>query len=48
MYEVAWQEINKKYEIVTKRKSFTTQKALEKFIEKLIDKDNLYQILGTR
>ena len=48
MFEVAWMEFNKKNEIVTKRKSFSTEKALNRFIEKLFEKDNLYQIIGTR
>lgn len=48
MYEVAWQEISKSGKVLTKRKSFQTQKALEKFIEKLYDKDSFYGILATR
>lgn len=48
MFEVAWQEFNRKAEIVTKRKSFRTETALDRFVEKLCDKDNFYQILGYR
>lgn len=48
MFEVAWQEFNRKAEIVTKRKSFRTKAARDKFIEKLYDKDNFWQILGYR
>lgn len=48
MFEVAWQEFNRKAEIVTKRKSFRTEAALDKFIEKLHDKENFWQILGYR
>ena len=46
MFEVAWKEFNKSGRIVCKRKSFATQKALEKFIEKLYNSDNLYEIYG--
>lgn len=48
MYEVAWQEFNRKDQIITKRKSFRTEAALDKFVEKLYGKDNFYQILGYR
>lgn len=47
MHEVTWNEVNKKDQIVTKRKSFKTAQALEKFIEKLVEKDNFYGILAT-
>lgn len=46
MYEIMWQEFNRKAEIVTKRKSFRTEAALDRFIEKLYDKDNFWQIIG--
>lgn len=48
MFEVAWQEFDRKAEIVTKRKSFRTEAALNRFIEMLYDKDNFWQILGYR
>lgn len=48
MKEIAWQEFNKSDRIVTKRKSFKTEEAMEKFIEKLTEKDNFYTILATR
>ncbi len=48
MKELAWQEVNKKDAIVTKRKTFKTQEAMEKFIEKLYEKDNFCRILSTR
>ena len=48
MFEVAWQEFNRRAEIVTKRKTFITEAALDRFIEKLYDKDNFWQILGYR
>ncbi len=48
MHEVAWLEINRKDEIVSKRKVFKTEVAAQKFVEKLAEKDNFYQILGYR
>lgn len=48
MFEVAWQEFNRKAEIITKRKSFRTEAAMNKFIEKLHNKENFWQILGYR
>ena len=45
MREIAWQELNKSGKLVTKRKSFQTDAALERFVEKLFDKDNFYTIL---
>ena len=48
MKEIVWQEFNKSDRIVTKRKSFKTSEAMEKFIAKLTEKDNFYTILATR
>lgn len=48
MTEVAWVEINKKDELVTKSRTFKTEEAAKKFIEKLTEKDNFYSILATR
>ncbi len=48
MKEIVWQEFNKSDRIVTKRKSFKTEEAMQKFIEKVIEKDNFYTILATR
>lgn len=48
MFEVVWQEFNKGDRLVTKRKSFKTTEAMEKFIEKVSEKDNFYTILATR
>lgn len=48
MREIAWQEFNKSGRLVTKRKSFKTTEAMEKFIEKVSEKDNFYTILATR
>ena len=48
MFEVAWLEFNRKDQVVTKRKAFKTEAAMDKFIDKLNDKDNFYQIIGYR
>ena len=48
MREVAWQEVNKKDQIVSKRKEFKTEAALERFIEKLYKKDNFLGVIGVR
>lgn len=48
MFEVVWQEFNKSDRLVTKRKSFKTSEAMEKFIEKVSEKDNFCTILATR
>ena len=47
-HEITWQEFSKSGQIVTKRKEFKTEKAIQKYIEKLYEKDNFYMILGTR
>ena len=44
MYGIRWQEFNKKDQLVMKEKYFETEKALNKFIEKLIHKDNFHSI----
>lgn len=46
MREVAWQEVNSRDQIVTKRKAFDTEEKMEKFIEKLDSKDNFICILA--
>lgn len=46
MKEIAWQEFTKSGEIKTKRKSFQTEQAAERFVEKLTEKDNFYQIIA--
>ncbi len=48
MSEVMWQEISKADKIVTKRQEFKTAEAMERFIEKLVEKDSFYKILATR
>ena len=40
--------VHKSDRIVTKRKSFKTEEAMQKFVEKLTEKDNFYTILATR
>jgi len=47
MYGIRWQEFNKKDQLVMKEKYFETEKALNKFIEKLIQKDNFHSIYAT-
>lgn len=46
MFEVAYQEINKKDEVVTKRKIFKSEEACQKFVEKLSQKDNFVCIVA--
>lgn len=48
MREIAWQEFTKSGEITTKRKTFKTEEALQRFIEKITEKDSFYTILATR
>lgn len=43
-----WQEFNKSDRLVTKRKTFKTDEAMQKFIEKVVEKENFYTILATR
>lgn len=40
MFEVTYQEVNKRDEVVTKRKSFKTAAARDKFVERASQKDN--------
>lgn len=48
MFEIAWKEIDRKMMSVTKRKAFKTEAAMNRFIEKLFEKDNFQMILGYR
>lgn len=48
MKEIMWQEFNKSDRLVTKRKTFKAEYAMQKFIEKLVEKDNFYVILAIR
>ena len=43
-YGVRWLEFNKKDQLVMKEKYFETEKALNRFIEKLMKKDNFHSI----
>lgn len=45
-FGVEWREFNKQDRLVTKEKFFKTQKAMEKFIDKLGEKDNFYEIVA--
>ena len=47
MVTIAWQEFNKRNEIVTKEKNFKTETAMQKFAAKLQEKDNFYRTLAT-
>ena len=42
-----WIEINKRFELVNKEREFKSQKARERFIEKLLDSGNLYEITSS-
>lgn len=46
MFEIAYQEVNKRDEVVAKRKSFKTEAAREKFVEKAMQKDNFVCVLS--
>lgn len=46
MYEVAWMEFSKAGAVVRRRKEFKTKAAMERFIEKLFEKDSFYKLLG--
>lgn len=46
MIHVAWVDIDSKGRLVSKRKAFKTDKAMRKFINKLIDDGRLYKLLG--
>ena len=48
MYEVAWMEIQSSGKIVTKRKSFKSSEAREKFVSRLFEKGILYHLIGFR
>lgn len=47
-YEVAWQEYDKNDRIVTKTRTFKTEEARAKFIEKISYKMSFYCIEATR
>ena len=43
-YGIRWVEFNKRNEMVTKEKIFKTEKARNRFADKVVEKDNFYQI----
>jgi len=45
-FGVEWQEFDRNDRLVMKDKFFKTKKAMDKFIEKLEQKDNFYKIVG--
>lgn len=45
-YEVKWLEFTKSGGQTGKRKEFKTAEARSKFVDKLVEKDNFYQILA--
>ena len=47
-YEVAWQEFDRNDRLVTKTKSFKTEKGRAKFIERISYHPAFYCIYGTR
>ncbi len=46
--EVAWQEFDRNDRVTTKTKEFKTEKALDRFLKKLVEKNNFYRIIGYR
>lgn len=46
MFEVTYQEVNKRDEVVTKRKAFKTAAARDKFVERAFQKDNFLCVLA--
>ena len=46
MFEIAWKEVAKTDRIVVKRKAFKTEAAMERFVEKLFDKDNFLGLIA--
>ena len=45
-YGIEWREFDRNDRLVMKDKFFKTRKAMDKFIEKLEQKDNFYEIVG--
>lgn len=46
MYEIAWQEIDRKGNVVSKRRAFKSNSARATFAEKLTEKDSFYRVLA--
>lgn len=45
-YAVAWLEFDRNNRLIAKRKDFHTEKAMDRFVFRLMAKDNFYQILA--
>ena len=43
-FAVRWIEINRRDQMVGKQKEFKTEAALQKFVDKLVEKDNFIRI----
>lgn len=48
MWEVAWKEINRSFDLVVRRKAFRTELAREKFIDRLVEKSGFCEVIGYR
>lgn len=48
MFEIAWKEFTNSGRLTVKRKTFQTEKAMERFITKLFSKDSFCEIIATR
>lgn len=48
MFEIAYQIINKKGEIITKTKTFDSEAKMDKWYAKASQKDNFYRVLAYR
>ena len=46
MFEIIWQEFNRKARVITKCKHFRSYPAMVKFMDKIEGKDNFWQIIG--
>lgn len=46
-YGVRWREFDKNDKLKTKEKFFKTEKARDKFIDKIENSDNFYEIVAT-
>ena len=48
MFEIAWREITAKGRIVCKHRAFKSESAREIYIDRLIQRDSFYEIVGIR
>ena len=48
MWEIAWQEWSGSGRLVSKRRAFKTEAALDRFLVKLEEKDSFHCIIGYR